>query len=135
MELNVYSTFFLIIAKTRLRHNNKVVYLSDFKIINFFNLNYGSIMMRLAQMILMTVMITFCIGVISDQSIACLITVIDSDISEHHRSWKILFINWLNQRVGYGLNRKYRMPIIQCWWLTSDNLMKIETKFSEWIIE
>ena len=48
--------------------------------------------MRLAQMILMTVMITFCIGVISDQSLACLITVIDSDISEHHRSWKILFI-------------------------------------------
>ena len=37
-------------------------------------------------MILITVMITFCIGVISDQSIACLITVIDSDISEHHRS-------------------------------------------------
>ena len=48
--------------------------------------------MRLAQMLLMTVMITFCIGVITDQSLACLITVIDSDISEHHRSWKILFI-------------------------------------------
>ena len=65
------------------------------------------IIMRLAQMILMTVMITFCIGVISDQSIACLITVIDSDISkriiDHGKYYSLLTQSegwlWTEQKI------------------------------------